>query len=93
LLSPHSGIVNYQHFSNDVYVRDPERAVNGPLSISRASRNLPLTQYLYPFNAPYTYSDRNNMFLAAVRADGTLLAPSFHRDWLGFGPMTRANPN
>jgi hypothetical protein len=43
-------------------------------------------------NAPYTYPDGNNLFLAAVRADGSVLLPSFHRPCLGLDTMDSSNP-
>ena len=47
-------------------------------------------------NAPYTYPDLNNFFLAAVNAYGQVLTPSYHRTWLfnpnnAFNDMTNAN--
>ena len=43
-------------------------------------------------NAPYTYPDENNVYLAAIRAtDGKVMVPSFHRPWL-FGDMTPLPP-
>jgi hypothetical protein len=62
------------------FIRDPERLG------ARATTTSPNATPAYPYyglNAPYTYADRNNMFLAAIRNDGTLLMPSFHRNYNG----------
>lgn len=49
------------------------------------------------FSTSYTYPDMNNMFLAAVRADGTVITPSFYRKWSfdpgNLGLNNVANPN
>ncbi len=37
-------------------------------------------------SAPYTYPDENNLFLAAVRSDGYVLCPSYHRPYLLTSP-------
>src|SRR5262245_17822124 len=73
-------LVNYQYFLSDALLRDPER-VGDPRSGPAATQ----VAYNSPANVPYTYPDLNNMFLAAIKADGTVLARSFHRDWNGFG--------
>jgi hypothetical protein len=75
-------LVNYSYFPLDNFVRDPERL--GP------PRTLPLvsgSDNRWPFfgsaNPPYTAADLNCMALAAVKADGTLLSPSYHRNYNG----------
>jgi hypothetical protein len=79
-------LINYTYFAEDGFVRDPERpGIRADLAAARAP-------FLGGFNSPYTYPDLNNLYLAAVKADGTLLTPSFHRPWL-FGPLDAANPN
>jgi hypothetical protein len=74
----------YPGFPGDGFLRDPERLGDRP--------NLTGTPGTYAggFNAPYTYPDLNSMFLAAVKADGTVLMPSFHRHWL-FNPSNLLN--
>ncbi len=79
-------LVNYTYFPADGFLRDPERLGY------RASPAAPRGPFAATASPPYTYSDVNSMFLAAVRADGTVLAPSFHRPGL-FGPLDPSNPN
>jgi hypothetical protein len=72
---------NYQWFSNDPFVRDPERWPQRQAAPGAFPPQPPNT-FTGGFNAPYTYPDVNSMFLAAVAADGTVLMPSFYRPWL-----------
>jgi hypothetical protein len=71
---------NYQYFNGDGLIRDPER--NGSRQFPWSSFILATSYYVGGFNPPYTYPDRNNMFLAAVNANGQMLVPSFYRPWL-----------
>ena len=79
-------LVNYTYCPDDGFLRDPERPG------TRSDPLAPRQPFVGGFNAPYTYPDLNNMFLAAVKADGTVLLPSFHRPWTGFGPLDPTNP-
>jgi len=90
-------LVNYTWFPSDGFVRDPERF--GSRSNAQLLANTQPNPYVGG-NAPYTYPDLNNFFLAAMKADGTVLTPSYHRPWLfqvvggkyyAFNDMT--NPN
>jgi hypothetical protein len=83
--------VNYTAFSQngqlvDGQMHDPERLNWRPLGNNPGS-------VTGGINVPYTYPDLNNMFLAAINANGQVLMPSFHRPWL-FGsndPNTNQN--
>jgi hypothetical protein len=82
-------LINYTYFAGDGFVRDPER---------QSFRTTPLDPYglanaYFGFNVSYTYPDLNNMFLAAVNANGQVLMPSFHRPYAAFGPLDPTNPN
>src|SRR5262249_31274070 len=80
-------LVNYTFFPSfgDQFLRDPERYGLRTGSTPQAILAAAPGRYAGGFNAPYTYPDLNSFFLAAVKADGTVLARSFHRDWL-FNP-------
>jgi hypothetical protein len=87
-------LVNYTWFPNDPqmppgqrFLRDPERFGR------RGGVGSPRGPYTGGANAPYTYPDLNNMALAAVRADGVVLLPSFHRPWLFGSNDPAGNPN
>lgn len=69
-------LVNYMWFKGDNVLHDPERAG------WRATDTAPVGPFVGGANVSYTYPDLNNMFLAAVRADGTVLCPSYHRPWI-----------
>src|SRR5262249_42067597 len=80
-------LVNYSWFPADHFLRDPERLV------TRTDPSQTLGPFTGGFNAPYTYPDLNNTYLSAVQADGTVLLPSVHRPWTGFGSLAPDNAN
>ncbi|MFO0809185.1 MAG: hypothetical protein U0746_11210 [Gemmataceae bacterium] len=72
-------LVNYTSFSQtDGFVRDPER-----IGVRAASTSPTSNRYAGGANVPYTFPDRNNMFLAALKGDGNatpwVMLPSFFR--------------
>lgn len=83
-------LVNFTYFAQDGFLRDPERKgwrVNPPGPGRPDNRK----DYVGGVNSSYTYPDLNHPFLAAVRADGRVMLPSFHRPWAGFGPLGPSN--
>ncbi len=87
--------VNYTYFPGDGFLRDPERL--GFRANSKASAwnidGVSQSNTYFPLNAPYTYPDEKDIYLAAVRAsDGKVLVPSFYRP-ATFGSLSPDNPN
>lgn len=78
--------VNYVAFPGDTSVRHPERIGTTP-----PGANADGLVYV-GCNAPYTYPDRANLFLAAIAPDGTVIARSYHRDYI-FGALDPTNTN
>lgn len=101
-------LINYTFFANPqnpagAFIRDPERigvrigtgnVLDWP---SKVRVDTPTTPFSGGFNVPYTYPDRNNVFLAALKANdktgGTprVMLPSFHRPQAT--PFDVPNPN
>src|SRR5262245_24908128 len=81
-----ANLVNYTYFPADRFLRDPERRGwrAGLRPAGGADNRRP---FAGGFNAPHTYPDLNSLFLAAVKADGAVLLPSYHRPWTGFGSL------
>jgi hypothetical protein len=77
---------SYQYFPLDGFLRDPERvyldAKGQPTFRANPTISPTTGKFAGGFNAPYTYPDLTNFYLAAVRADGTVLTQSFHRKYL-----------
>jgi hypothetical protein len=96
-------MVNYMLFTNDGNTPAPGSVLRDPSRITtRATLGSPRTAYTGGQNAPYTYPDLNNMFLATQKATdgsvpnsaGTILQPSYFRSWTGIGALdSTTNPN
>src|SRR5262249_34745064 len=83
-------LVNNTYYPNDAFLRDPERADTQSYRADPTQARRLLTGGI---NVPYTYPDLNNMFLAAINANGQVLMPSFHRPWLFGANSPAANAN
>ena len=82
-------IVNHTAFNPATLpIIDPERGL-------RTAANTARSNFTSAWNAPYTYPDQNNFYLGWLKSDGSMVKPSFHRDYI-FGSMAppfAANPN
>lgn len=68
------------------FVRNPEffdKIFNGPNATVPLNQAGPGYRYVGGANPPFTAYDTNNLYLAQVLADGTVLMPSFYRPWMG----------
>ncbi len=75
-------LINYTYYGDDPQLPPGQRFVRDPERLGwRADLSAARGPFAGGFNAPYTYPDLNASFLAAVRADGSVLLPSFHRPW------------
>ena len=70
-------VVNMKYWPCDGIIFDPERMWTWA-QLRTNPAQIPSAPYI-GWNVPYTYPDSNNLFLAAVNANGEVLAPSFWR--------------
>src|SRR5262249_32003931 len=87
--------VNFTFFQREGVLYDPERSGIRRGEMAHLSGvNAP---FAGGYNVPYTYPDRTNMFLGALKADDNgaprVLMPSFFRPDSPFGSLDPANPN
>ena len=81
-------LINYRLFPGETNITDPEYRGERAVTAAPGSGGAYIGK-----NAPYTYPDINNLFLACVcPATGQVLVPSFHRA-AAFGPLDPSNPN
>jgi hypothetical protein len=97
---PDAELINYTYFRDSGFLRDPER-YGERTGLHQVGTFDNRGAFAGGCNAPYTYPDLNNLFLAAVKAGrtslpngatlppGTVLMPSFHRPWL-FRPQNES---
>jgi hypothetical protein len=87
---------NHTYYPADKFIRYAERFTGGPVGTGGALYPPlpPAASFIFTggANAPYTYPDLNNMFLAAVKADGSVMTQSFHRQWLFNSNLGTTNP-
>ncbi len=88
-------LVNYQSYPSDFTAKKAAPLLRDPefFGTRDPTKNAtPIATSFRAGNAPYTYPDLNNMFLAIVSADGEVLQQSFYRNWTGVD-FTKTNPN
>ncbi len=92
---PLVNFVNYRFFPEDPIIRDPGRYPATGQSY-RTNPNGPYTVSTYlGRNVGFTYPDLNSVFLGQMKADGTIVAQSFWRNWTGIknNSLDRATAN
>lgn len=83
---------NHTYFPGDGFVRDPGR--NTMVNRKNPSLNYDPSSVYVGDNVPWTYADLENFYLGQSKADGTILARSFYREWTAsnlpgvFKPLT-----
>jgi hypothetical protein len=90
-----STMVNYTWFQTQdpTFLRDPSRlgSRQGPPQPQNLS-NWPRGTYTGGQNPPYTFPDKNNMFLATISSSGQVTTPSYVRSAI-FGSYAQSNAN